>query len=86
MSFLKGLKKIEAKPIVKQEVRIVKQTKSIVRQKQESLNINPKVKSLSDIPNVNIMTSGNLIGIRLRADKKEMLKNLMNYIENLIKK
>ena len=83
MSFLKGLKKVETKPSVKQFKQSVKQIPIIV--KQEEFELNPKVKTIDDIPNTNIMTSGKLIGIRLRADKPKMLKHLKEYIEGLIK-
>nr|BDI55164.1 MAG: hypothetical protein [uncultured archaeon] len=82
MSFLKGLKKTEPK-IVKQKEGFVKQTPKSF--KQEEFELNPKVKTIDDIPNTNIMTSGKLIGIRLRANKEIMLKNLKEYIEGLIK-
>lgn len=85
MSFLKDLKpkKVEIKQIVKQ---IVKQKTKTVKQtpspkKDTPLKLNPKVKSLADIPNTNIMTIGNLLGIRLRAKKPIMLKQLIKYIE-----
>lgn len=85
MSFLKELKpkKVEIKPIVKQSVKqkdiIVKQIPS--PKKDKPLKLNPNVKSLADIPNTNIMTIGNLLGIRLRAKKKIMLKQLIKHIE-----
>jgi hypothetical protein len=83
VSFLKDLKKIEPKiPIVKQTV---KQKNNIVKQKKkEPFDVNPKVKSIDDIPNTNIITSGKLIGIRLRAKKPKMLENLRDYINKLL--
>lgn len=81
MSFLKEFKKIEPKPIVKQSV---KQTRTIV--KQEKVELNPNVNSIDDIPNTNIMTAGILLGVSLRANKKQMLENLKKYIDNLLEK
>ena len=93
MSFLKGITKAGNNQIKEHVKQTVKQKTTIVKQpprapplkKYEPFKINPKVKSIVDIPNVNIMTSGNFIGIRLRAGKKEMLEILMNYIGDLIK-
>jgi len=79
MSFLKGLKKTEVKPIVKQ---VVKQTRTIV--KQEKVSLNPNVNSIDDIPNTNIMTSGILLGVSLRGTKPKMLLNLKKYIDSLL--
>ena len=76
-------KKVEIKPIVKQSVKqkniIVKQTPT--PKKDKPLKLNPNVKSLADIPNTNIMTIGNLLGVRLRAKKPIMLKQLIKHIE-----
>lgn len=88
MSYLEDLEKFvkeqkaKATQFVKQKPKIVKQKREIV--KQDSFEINPRVKSLDDIPNTNIITSGKLIGIRLRADKKQMLKDLIKYAGGLI--
>lgn len=79
MSFLKELKKIEIKPIVKQTV---KQKIQIV--KQDIFKINPEIKTIDDIPNINIMTSGNLLGVYLRANRRNMLKRLRSYIDKLL--
>lgn len=81
MSFLKDLKKVEPEPTVKQSVKQIPKTV-----KQETLKLNPNVKSIEDIPNVNIMTSGNLLGISLRAKRKKMLEELITYITELLKK
>jgi len=83
MSFLKGLKKEEKIEVFKQDKEPFKQKPKSF--KQEEFELNPKVKTIDDIPNTNIMTSGKLIGIRLRADKPKMLKHLKEYIEGLIK-
>ncbi|KKN04525.1 hypothetical protein LCGC14_1096520 [marine sediment metagenome] len=89
MSFLKNLKKVEIKPVIK-KIETKPTIKQIIKQKkeefkQDTFKINPEVKNIPDIPNTNIMTSGKLIGIRLRANKKEMLGQLRNYIDNLLK-
>jgi len=96
MSFLKDIAKKGNEQIQERVKQTVKQKKIVVKQKdddiveyikqkQETFEINPTVISLKDIPNTNIMTSGKLIGVHLRAEKKEMLKKLMNYIGDLIK-
>ena len=91
MSFLKNLK--EVPPIVKQIVKQKTPKKEIVKQsqpkreaqpKKESLKLNPNVKSIADIPNTNIMTIGNLLGIRLRDKKRPMLRQLNKHINNLL--
>jgi len=86
MSFLKDLKKTEPKP----KIESFKQKKEPFKQKEKSFKqddfeVNPKVKSINDIPNTNIITSGKLIGIRLRAKKPKMLMNLRDYINKLLK-
>ena len=85
MSFLKDLKpkKVET---VKQTVKQITPKKQIVKQIpspkiNKPLKLNPNVKSLADIPNVNIMTIGSLLGVRLRAKKGVMLKQLIKHIE-----
>lgn len=85
MSFLKNLEKKSKeiiREIVKQKPIIVKQLPRIV--KQNDFDINPQVKSIRDIPNTNIITSGKLLGIRLRANKKGMLRQLKNYINKFV--
>ena len=92
MSYLKNLaeagkKQKITKEIVKQSVKqTVKQDKPKIpkQPKQQHLSLNPTVKSIKDIPNVNIMTSGKLLGIRLRDKKEPMLKQLIKYITNLV--
>ena len=89
MSYLKniaeaGKKQVQekVKQTVKQKIEIVKQPKPKI--KQEHLSLNPTVKSIADIPNVNIMASGKLLGVRLRDKKEPMLKQIVKYITNLL--
>lgn len=88
MSFLKDLKpkKVE---VFKQKEVVFKQKKESFKQtpspkKDKPIDLNPKVKSLADIPNTNIMTIGSLLGVRLRATKPIMLKQLVKHINILL--
>ena len=83
MSFLKKLKKQPEREMFKQPKESFKQKEEMF--KQDTFKINPEVKTIDNIPNTNIMTSGKLIGIRLRANKKKMLEQLRSYIDNLLK-
>ena len=76
----------KVKQTVKQKKVIVKQEKPTIKQerKQEHLKLNPTVKTIKDIPNTNIMTSGKLLGIHLRDKKEPMLKQLKKYITKLL--
>ena len=82
MSFLENLKKQPIKETFKQKNESFKQKNKSF--KQDIFKINPEVKTINDIPNTNIMTSGKLIGVRLRANKKKMLEDLRDYINNLL--
>ncbi len=90
MSFLKEIKKIEPKTTeITPKVKSFKQKNNRLNRKtetfkQKDFEINPNVKSIDDIPTTNIMTSGNLLGIVLRATRPKMLKNLRNHINNLL--
>lgn len=94
MSFLKDIAKAGEKQIQNRVKQTVKQNKVSVKQekpknpkpRQEHLSLNPTVKSIKDIPNTNIMTSGKLLGIRLRDKKKPMLKQFIKYLTNLVEK
>jgi len=80
MSFLENLK-AQPKEKISKQPKEIKKNESF---KQDIFKINPEVKTINDIPNTNIMTSGKLIGVRLRANKKKMLEDLRSYIDNLL--
>jgi len=91
MSYLDNIEKIlkDKKDKKEQKKKVFKPTfKQSFKQneniKQDTFEINPEVKTINDIPNTNIMTSGKLIGVRLRANKKKMLEDLRDYINNLL--
>ena len=96
MSYLDNLGKIlkeqqqekdkNVRQIVRQKEVIVKQStpKTPRTKKEEHLDINPTIKSIKDIPNVNIMTSGKLLGVRLRDKKEPMLKQFLKYLTKLL--
>jgi len=83
MSFLENLKVQPKEKISKQPKERSVKKKEVF--KQDSFKINPEIKTIDDIPNTNIMTSGHLIGISLRANRKKMLEQLRSYIDNLLK-
>jgi len=92
MSYFKNITEAGKKQITERVKQTIKQKKVIVKQerpktpeiKQEHLDINPTIKTIKDIPNVNIMTSGKLLGIHLRAQKKPMLKQFIKYLTKLL--
>ncbi len=92
MSYLKNIAKAGKEQITERVKQTVKQKEVIVKQerpktpkiKQEHLDINPTIKSVKDIPNVNIMTSGKLLGVRLRDKKEPMLKQFLKYLTKLL--
>ena len=88
MSFLKELKPKKEESFKQKEV-VFKQKKESFKQtstpkKDTPLKLKPKVKSLADIPNTNIMTIGSLLGVRLRAKKPIMLKQLVKHINKIL--
>ena len=97
MSFLKDLKKKEAKPVViKQPIpppiknNLINTSEPLYPQpyiQTEHIipKINPNIESIVDIPNINIMTSGILLGISLRDNKIKMLEKLHERIGDLLK-
>jgi len=88
MSFLKDIKEKEVKPVViKRKPRVVKQDIINLERPIEHIipKINPNIESIVDIPNINIMTSGILLGISLRDNKVKMLEELQTRIEYLLK-
>jgi hypothetical protein len=80
VSYLKNIAEAGKKQIVER----VRQKPKTPKIKQEHLNLNPTIKSVKDIPNVNIMTSGKLLGIRLRDKKEPMLKQFLKYLTKLL--
>lgn len=98
MSYLKNIAKAGKAQVQENVKQTVKQNKESVKQtkpkrprpqppaikKKQPIILNPNVKSIDDIPNTNIMTSGKLLGVRLRATKEIMLKEFAKYITNLL--
>ena len=92
MIYLKNIAEAGKKQITERVRQTIRQKKETVGQKprqtpkirQEHLDINPTIKSIKDIPNVNIMTSGKLLGVRLRDKKEPMLKQFLKYLTKLL--